>query len=145
MTSGAVIDPNDPSIIITVMDDTTLTAQFELIPIWTLSLSSTAGGLVTTPGEGDYVYTDAEVVAVTAQVTHPLSHRFVQWTGTAVDAGSVANPSNLATTVTMTAAIRVSSVRPRMRSTKMLTRTAAFLGVCLETYHALTKSPPTVP
>ena len=69
--------------------------------IQTLSVSSTSGGSVTIPGEGDYQYaqgTDANIVA-----TADLHYHFVNWTGTAADEGKVTDPNSAATTVTMDA------------------------------------------
>jgi hypothetical protein len=65
----------------------------------TLNSSSTTGGDVTTPGEGAYTYDHGTVVNLVA--TADASYHFVNWTGTAVDAGKVANPNAASTTVTM--------------------------------------------
>jgi len=65
----------------------------------TLTISSSAGGNVTTPGEGVYDYNHGDVVNLVA--TADLNYHFVNWTGTAVDAGKVADANSAATTVTM--------------------------------------------
>jgi len=67
----------------------------------TLSISSTSGGSVTSPGEGDFQYlqdTNAAIVASPAQFYH-----FDVWSGSAVTAGKVADPCAASTTVFMDA------------------------------------------
>ena len=66
---------------------------------YTLTTSSTTGGSVTTPGEGSFQYTQGTLADINA--TPDINYHFVDWTGTAVDAGKVANPSSAETTVTM--------------------------------------------
>jgi peptidoglycan/xylan/chitin deacetylase (PgdA/CDA1 family) len=68
---------------------------------YTLIVSSSTGGHVSVPGEGPFSYARGRSVQVTA--TSDLNYHFVNWTGTAVDAGKVANPSSASTTVTMDA------------------------------------------
>ena len=53
--------------------------------ICTLTISSTADGNVTTPGEGVFTYSQGTVVNLVA-TPDPNSH-FINWTGTAVNAG----------------------------------------------------------
>jgi lysophospholipase L1-like esterase len=67
----------------------------------TLTSSSTDGGSVTKPGEGVFQYDDGSVVALIA--TAELGYHFVNWTGTAVNAGKVLNPNSADTTVTVDA------------------------------------------
>lgn len=64
----------------------------------TLTISSTAGGSVTTPGEGLFSCGDGTIVPLEAAAQ--ASYRFVQWSGTAVAAGKVADPFSADTTVT---------------------------------------------
>jgi parallel beta-helix repeat protein len=66
---------------------------------WTLTSSSSDNGNVTTPGEGTFVYNHGTVVSIAA--TADTNYHFVNWTGTAVTAGKVANPASASTTVTM--------------------------------------------
>ena len=54
---------------------------------------------VTTPGEGSFTYDYGTSVPVVA--TPDLHYHFVNWTGTAVTAGKVADPTSASTTVTM--------------------------------------------
>jgi hypothetical protein len=78
--------------------DYTLQANFA-IDRRTLTTSSTAGGTVSTPGIGSYPYDHGTSASVTA--TAQANYHFVNWTGTAVTAGKVANPTSASTTVTM--------------------------------------------
>ncbi|MBN1509667.1 MAG: right-handed parallel beta-helix repeat-containing protein, partial [Sedimentisphaerales bacterium] len=64
---------------------------------WTLTVSSDDHGSVLTPGEGTFVYDDVTSVAVEAVADENWC--FSSWTGTAVDAGKVADPTAMATTV----------------------------------------------
>jgi len=66
-----------------------------------LTVSSTTGGSVTTPGEGTIQYNQGEDVSIVA--TAQAGYSFVNWTGTAVDAGKVLDPSAASTTVTVDA------------------------------------------
>ena len=82
-----------------VMDaDKTVTANFTVIQ-WTLTVSASSGGSATTPGVGAFQYTHGSSVPVVA--TAVANYHFVAWTGTAVDGGKVASPSQADTTVTM--------------------------------------------
>jgi len=64
-----------------------------------LVMSMTAGGLMTDPPEGTLDYDRGAVVPVIAVAQN--GWHFVGWTGTAMDAGKVANPGLAGTTVTM--------------------------------------------
>ncbi len=66
-----------------------------------LTCSSTDGGSVIQPGQGTFQYDDGTVVNLAATVA--LDYYFAHWTGTAVDAGRVADPNSADTTVTMDA------------------------------------------
>jgi hypothetical protein len=72
-----------------------------LVPQNTLTCSATQGGSVTQPGEGTFQYDPGTVVSLVASAD--LTHQFVNWTGSAVDAGKVADPNSAGTTVTMDA------------------------------------------
>ncbi len=65
----------------------------------TLTLSSTRGGSVTKPGEGTFIYNYNTIVEIEATADH--SYIFLKWTGTAVAAGKVTDPSKAGTTVLM--------------------------------------------
>ncbi len=70
-------------------------------PDRTLTISSTAGGSVATPGEGDFVFAHGATVAVSASAEN-LYH-FLNWSGTAVDAGKIEDETSESTTVTVDA------------------------------------------
>jgi hypothetical protein len=61
--------------------------------------SSCDGGIVIVPGEGDYVYDPSTIADITAKADH--GYHFVNWSGTAVDAGKVADPNSQTTTIFM--------------------------------------------
>lgn len=65
-----------------------------------LTISSTAGGSVTVPGEGPFL-ADKRVMTVTARSIDPGLYRFAGWTGTAVDRGRVSDPTRQTTTVSV--------------------------------------------
>jgi len=79
-------------------DDYSITANFEEIPTanYFLSISSTTGGSVTTPGEGTFIYDANSVVQLAADALE--GYRFVNWTG---NVGSLANVNAASTTITM--------------------------------------------
>ena len=95
--AGKVADPNSPSTTIVMDSDYTLQANFA-IDQRTLTTSSTGGGSVANPGEGQFEYDHGS--AVTIEATAEANYHFVNWTGTAVDAGKVANPNSTSTTAT---------------------------------------------
>ena len=96
--TGKVADAGSASTTVTIDADYTLQANFALDQK-TLTISSTAGGSVTTPGEGAYPYDHGSSAAV--QATAQPNYHFVTWTGTAADAGKVGDAGSASTTVTM--------------------------------------------
>jgi len=64
-----------------------------------LMTSSTPGGSVTAPGEGEFLYNVGDVALVAAEVMDPNLYSFLTWTGTAVGAGKVADAGQPSTTV----------------------------------------------
>jgi len=97
--AGKVADPNSAGTTITMDDNYTLQANFAQGILYTLTTSSSSGGLVTAPGEGQFQYTDGTVVSITA--TPNMGYIFVNWTGTGVIFGNVADPNSASTTITM--------------------------------------------
>jgi hypothetical protein len=83
---------------ITMDDDYSITANFEQIPPvqFTLTISSTAGGSVTTPGEGTFPRDEGTEVDLVA--TPDSGYDFVNWTG---DVSTVANVNSASTTITI--------------------------------------------
>jgi len=63
---------------------------------YTLTISSTSGGSVTTPGEGTFEYDAGTVVSLVA--TPATGYGFVNWSG---DVGTIANVNDAETTITM--------------------------------------------
>ena len=93
---GTISNVNGATTTITMNGDYSIMANFEEIPEYELTISSTAGGLVTTPGEGDFAYDAGTVVNLVA--TPASGYRFVNWTG---DVGTISNVNAASTTVTM--------------------------------------------
>jgi hypothetical protein len=91
---STIADVNGAVTTITVNDDYSITANFA--KPYSLTISSTAGGSVTTPGEGAFIYNVGIVVNLVA--TPDTGYRFVNWTG---DVGTVANANAASTTITM--------------------------------------------
>ena len=78
---GTIVDVNAATTTINMTGNYSITANFEEIPPfqYTLTISSTAGGSVTAPGEGAFTYNASTVVNLAA---NPLSgYYFVSWTG----------------------------------------------------------------
>ncbi len=96
VTAGKVANPNSASTTVTMDADYTIHANF-VIDQHTLTLSSTSGGSVTNPGEGSFSYNDESRITIIASAGE--NYHFVNWTGTAVNAGRVANPNSASTTV----------------------------------------------
>jgi len=95
----AIADVNSASTIITsVQGNYFITANFEQIPPgqFGLTVSSTAGGSVTVPGEGTFIYDAGTVVNLVAAPAG--SYQFDNWTG---DVGTIANVNSASTTIAM--------------------------------------------
>ena len=98
--TGSLSGSTNPATI-TIDSAKSVTANFEIVEQFTLTVSSAGDGSVTNPGEGSILYYDGTDVSI--QATPGGSGYFVNWTGTAVDAGKVANPTAASTTVTVDA------------------------------------------
>lgn len=68
----------------------------ELVQEYSLTISSTEGGLVTTPGEGTFAYDDGDVVDLAA--TPDASHVFIDWTG---DVDTIEDVNDATASITM--------------------------------------------
>ena len=91
---GTIADVHDASTTITMNDDYAITANF--VATYYLTISSTKGGSVTTPGEGTFACDPGMVVTLVAR---PLNgYRFVEWTG---GVGAIADVYDATTTITM--------------------------------------------
>jgi hypothetical protein len=74
--------------------DYSITANF--VALYDLTIDSTVGGNVTTPGEGTFAYDEGTVVDLLA--TPDFGYPFVNWTG---DVGTIGNVTAAATNITM--------------------------------------------
>jgi hypothetical protein len=92
---GTIADVNAAATNITMNGDYSITANF--IKQYDLTTSSTAGGNVTTPGEGLFPDYDAGTV-VDLAATPGEGYWFVNWTG---DVGTIADVNAAATNITM--------------------------------------------
>ena len=94
---GAVADVNAATTTITMNGDYSIQANFMLIAPVQLTISSSAGGSVTTPGEGIFTYGSGTVVNLVA-IPDDYDYYFVNWTG---NVGTIANANAASTTITM--------------------------------------------
>ena len=76
-----IADVNAVSITITMNDDYSVIANFEAIPLaqYTLTISSTEGGSVTTPGQGTFRYAAGAVIDLVTESEE--GYKFFTWTG----------------------------------------------------------------
>jgi hypothetical protein len=83
---------------ITMNGDYSITANFEQIPPgqFTLIISSTAGGSVTTPGNGIFAYNEGATVNLTAEADE--GYQFLKWTG---NVSTISDVNSATTTITM--------------------------------------------
>ncbi len=104
---GTVANVNAASTTITINGDYSITANFEQIPTgqYTLTTSSSAGGSITTPGEGTFTRDAGTVVSLAA--TAASGYHFISWTG---DVGAVADVNAASTTITMNDSYSVTAV-----------------------------------
>ncbi|MGB6873656.1 MAG: hypothetical protein WBE46_05920 [Dehalococcoidia bacterium] len=93
---GTIADVNAAITTITMNGDYSITANFEEIPEYDLTISSTEGGPVTTPGEGTFTYDGGTVLDLVAEADE--GYLFENWTG---DVGTIANVNAAITTITM--------------------------------------------
>jgi len=96
---GTVDNVHASETIITVNGNYSIMANFEIPPPiqYRLAIFSTAGGSVTTPGEGSFTYDTGTVVNLVA--TPASGYKFNKWTG---DVGTIANVNAASTNITMT-------------------------------------------
>jgi len=82
VTAGKVANPSSANTTVTMDGDYTLRANFEPSESagqYALTISSTAGGIVTTPGVGTFQYDSGETVMLQAQAK--ALFEFQGWTG----------------------------------------------------------------
>jgi uncharacterized repeat protein (TIGR02543 family) len=92
---GTIGNVSAASTNITMHGDYFITADFARLG-YELTTNSTAGGSVTTPGEGTFPY-DCGMVVNLAAISE-AGYRFANWTG---DSATIANVGNATTTITM--------------------------------------------
>jgi hypothetical protein len=94
---GTVGDVYAAATNITMNDSYSITANFELEEGWySLSISSTQGGSVISPGEGTSIHADGAIVNLVAQPDE--DYQFMKWTG---NVDTIANINADRTTITM--------------------------------------------
>jgi len=95
---STIADIHDASTNVTMYGWYSITANFEteeMPPVqYELTISSTMGGSVSTPGEGTFAYGEGSVVSLVAKPA--TGYKFVNWTG-----DSITNADSTTTTVTM--------------------------------------------
>lgn len=91
-----IANVNNTSTTITMNGHYSIMANFEAIPEYTLTISSTAGGSITTPSEGDFTYEEGTVVDLEAEPDE--GYQFVEWSG---DVDTIADVEAASTTITM--------------------------------------------
>jgi hypothetical protein len=93
-----IANPDSAKTTITMHGDYEITANFEQIPPiqYDLTISSTVGGSVTTPGEGIRTYDEGTLVDLVAEAE--AGYEFVNWTG---DVGTIISINTSITTITM--------------------------------------------
>jgi uncharacterized repeat protein (TIGR02543 family) len=92
---GTVANVTAGTTTIRMNGDYSISANF--VRQYTLTVTSTAGGLITAPGEGIFAYDAGTVVNLLA--TPATGYRFVNWTG---DVGAIKNTNAASTTIAMT-------------------------------------------
>ena len=95
---GTIADVYAASTTITMNGDYSITANFGQIPPeqFTLTISSTAGGSVTTPGDGTFAYDEGAIVNLAAEADE--GYQFLNWTG---DVSTIPAVNATTTTITM--------------------------------------------
>ena len=91
-----IADVSDFSTRVTMNGDYRIAAEFEKIPEYVLTISSSPGGSVTTPGEGTHTYNATKVVSLVAEPD--VGYGFVNWSG---DVDTIADVNADRTEITM--------------------------------------------
>jgi uncharacterized protein YkwD len=105
---GTVANVSAASTTVTINGDGSITANFEPIPRvrYSLTITSSSGGWVTSPGMGTFSYDAGTVVSLVASPTCIYQYQFVNWTG---DVGTIANTNAASTTITMSGAYSITA------------------------------------
>ena len=106
-----VADANTASTTITMDEDCEVLASFEEIPPvqHSLTISSTAGGSIATPGEGTYSYDEGTVVDLLAEAEE--EYKFVSWTG---DVDTVNDIAAAETAITISDSYSITAIFERI-------------------------------
>jgi hypothetical protein len=91
---GTIANVSSPSAIITMNDSYSIIASFELSLRYSLTISSTIGGWVISPGQGTFTYDEEKEIELVAQPQN--DYYFVKWTG---DVGTIADINSATTTM----------------------------------------------
>jgi len=100
---SAIADSSAASTTITMNDNYSITAVF--IAQYVLTIDSTGGGEVVTPGEGTFTYDSGTVVSLVAEPGE--GYKFASWTG---DVADVADVSAASTAITMAGDCSIAAV-----------------------------------
>ena len=100
-----------------------------------LTVNSAPGGQVILPGAGRYQYEPGTTIDIVAEVMDPTHYFFTGWTGTAVERGLVADPSSLATTITMNSSATLTATWATNLNRLYVDRQAATTSLQTGTYH----------
>jgi len=100
---STVDDITSLSTTVTMNGDYEIEAVF--VDDWNLTISSTDGGNVTTPGEGTFYYDDDVVVSL--NVTPDSGYAFYRWTGSASAMASMGNRYSGSTNITLNASYSI--------------------------------------
>ena len=120
---GTVADINAAQTTITMYDSYSITASFDtwhLEPVALLTISSTEGGSVTTPGEGTFPYALGSTVALAVEAES--GYRFASWSG---DVGTIADVDTPSTTIVTDSSYSIVAGFERVPS-RCCTATAAY-------------------
>jgi len=102
---STIADVNAASTNITMYDSYSITANFELDEGWySLTISSTEGGSVTTPGDGTSVHAANTTVDLIAEPSE--GYQFLEWTG---DVSTIADVNAASTNITMNASYSITA------------------------------------
>ncbi len=103
--SGSVADSGSATTTVTITDDTTLTANFDLGQYALTMVTSGSGNGTISPVAGIYAYDYGEVVTITA--TAGKESTFGGWTGPVADAGAATTTVTITGDTTVTAAFNL--------------------------------------
>jgi len=129
---GTIADAYAATTTITMNGDYSITANF--VAIYDLTVSSTAGGSVTEPGEDTFTYDEGTVVDLVAEAEE--GYRFVEWTG---DVGTIADAYAATTSITMNGDYSITAnfeeISPSLVYPTVITKAATNITAYSSTLH----------